>query len=136
MSKWKKRVLIIIAAVVLAGLAAGGKYMLDLQNYKSEVAGIQIGDIDLKTVPDGSYKGSYDVDFIEVEVQVHVKDHQISDIALIRHKNGEGAPAEAIIPEVIRAQSLDVDTVSGATNSSKLILKSIEMALQKGAGRE
>ena len=37
--------------------------------------------------------------------------------------------AEGIIDEVIAAQTLQVDTVSGATRSSKAILKAVELAL-------
>jgi len=48
--------------------------------------------------------------------------------AIIEHFNGRGEKAEAIIPRVIEAQSLDVDVVSGATGSSKAILKAIEDA--------
>ena len=40
-----------------------------------------------------------------------------------------GEKAEEIIYEVINMQSIDVDTVSGATYSSKVILKAIENAL-------
>ncbi len=129
MSKTKKRILVITGAAILIGLLIGGKYLLDVQNYKDDIAAIQIEQIDLANVPDGSYEGAYDVNFIKVKVMVDVKDHTITDIELLQHENGKGAPAEAIIPEVISAQSLDVDTVSGATNSSKMILKSIEIAM-------
>jgi len=129
MSKMKKRILVITGAVILIGLLIGGKYLLDVQNYKDDIAAIQIEQIDLANVPDGSYEGSYDVNFIKVKVRVDVKDHAITNIELLQHENGKGAPAEAIISEVISAQTLDVDTVSGATNSSKMILKSIETAI-------
>jgi uncharacterized protein with FMN-binding domain len=129
MSKKKKIILIVTGILVLIGLVIGGKYMWDLKNYKDEVAAMQIGQINLSDVPDGSYEGAYDVDFIKVKVKVDVKNHEIENIELLQHDNGKGDPAEAIIPEVITAQSLDVEAVSGATNSSKLILKSIEIAI-------
>jgi uncharacterized protein with FMN-binding domain len=130
MSKIKKRVLIIVGVVVLIGLAIGTKYLMDVQNYKNEVAAMQINNINLADIPDGSYLGAYDVNFIKVKVKVDVQDHWISNIELIQHENGKGTPAEAIVSEVIKAQSLDVDTVSGATNSSRVILKTIEIALE------
>ncbi len=40
-----------------------------------------------------------------------------------------GQPAEAIIEDVVEDQSLDVDSVSGATYSSRVILKAIEATL-------
>jgi uncharacterized protein with FMN-binding domain len=43
--------------------------------------------------------------------------------------NGKGKPAEVIPQKVMDAQSLQVDTISGVTSSSKVILKAIEKAL-------
>ena len=51
---------------------------------------------------------------------------------LLEHQTGLGGKAEAIIDQVIQNQSLEVDAVSGATTSSKTILKAIENALQSG----
>ncbi len=58
-----------------------------------------------------------------------VKNHQITEIELVKHKSGRGAPAEIIPSKVVEAQTLQVDAVSGATYSSKVILKAIENAL-------
>ena len=127
--KTKKKILIVVAAVLLIGLAIGAKFMLDVQSYQNQIASMQISEIDLSAVPDGTYEGSYDADLIKVKVLVDVKDHKITNIDLVQHENGKGAPGEAVIPEVIESQSLEVDAVSGATNSSKVILKSIELAI-------
>jgi urocanate reductase len=43
----------------------------------------------------------------------------------------KGKPAERIPKDVIRAQSLNVDTVSGATISSRAILAAIADALSR-----
>jgi len=48
---------------------------------------------------------------------------------ILEHDNGKGGKAEKIVDDVIKAQSLNVDVVSGATVSSKVILKAGEMAL-------
>ena len=61
--------------------------------------------------------------------QVEIKDHKYQDIKLLEHKNGRGKPAEIIPSKVVEAQSLNVDTVSGATMSSKVILQAIQNAL-------
>ncbi len=127
--KAKKKALIIVAVLLLIGLAIGIKLLMEVQSYQNEIAAMQINTIDLTNVPDGTYEGSYDADLIKVKVLVEVKDHSICHIELVQHDNGKGSPAEAIIPQVIESQSLNVDAVSGATNSSKVILKSIELAL-------
>ena len=120
----------VIGIVLLIGLGIGAKFLMDVNAYQKEIAAMEIQDIDLSNVPDGTYEGSYDADLIQVKVAVEVKDHNITNIELLQHENGKGGPGEAVIPEVIETQSLEVDTVSGATNSSKVILKSIEIAIE------
>ncbi len=103
-----------------------------LREYHQRVENIQIDNIDLQKVKDGDYTGSFDAILVKVEVLVKVRDHRITDIVLIRHENGRGKPAEVITKSVIEKQSLQVDTISGATASSKVILESIEQALKQG----
>ena len=80
-------------------------------------------------VVDGIYTGSCEVLWVAAEVKVTVNNYKIEAIEMVKHKNGRGTPAEIIPSKVIEAQSLEVDIVSGATSSSKVILKAIENAL-------
>lgn len=93
---------------------------------------LQVAYVDLNKVKDGSYIGDCNAYIIDSKVKVEVKNHKITDISFVEHKYDRGKPAEAILPKVIAKQSLEVDTISGATNSSKVILKSIEKALLQG----
>lgn len=129
MSK-KKIILILTAIFVLVAAGYGTKALLELRAYKADIAAMEIGEINLDQVQDGTYEGSYDAGLVRVRLQVSVAGHRITGIELLEHENGKGGPAEALIPKVIEAQSLDVDIVSGATSSSKVILKSIELALE------
>ena len=124
----KKIVLIAVCIMVLIL----GFYGIKLLNYKKKIREIKIENVELSTISDGKYTGSCDVSYIASEVSVTVKDHKITDISLLKHKNERGKPAEVIPGKVVDAQSLKVDTISGATNSSKVILKSIENALNSG----
>jgi uncharacterized protein with FMN-binding domain len=83
----------------------------------------------LSKTNDGVYSGSYKVFPVVAEVKVTVKNHKISNIELVKHENGKGSSAEILPGKVVEAQSLDVDIISGATYSSKVILKAIENAL-------
>lgn len=132
MKNKKKFIISVIAVVILIGVGILLLYLKSVQNYRDKVVAINITDIDLSSIPEGTYIGEYDVDFIYAKVEVTIKDNTITDINLLEHKNGEGKPAERIIDDVINAQSLNVDTVSGATNSSKVIKKAIENALTQG----
>jgi len=80
-------------------------------------------------VDDGVYEGSFSVFPVSARVSVTIRDHAIAAIELIEHKHGQGAAAEVIPDNVIKAQSLEVDAISGATYSSKVILMAIEDAL-------
>jgi len=128
----KKVVLGAVCVISLTGILIGGKYLITLQTYKKITSELKIGSVDLTKISDGKYTGSCDAVYVGAKVTVTVKDNKIEDIILLSHKNERGKPAEVIKDEVIKAQSLQVDTISGATNSSKVILKSIENALNSG----
>lgn len=132
MKKYKRIIMGIAAAVLLVGLVVGGKYTLDLMYYKESMPKVKIGTIDVSAIEDGTYEGSYDARVISATVSVTVKDGKITDIKLLEHKNDKGVSAETIVNEILKEQSLDVDVVSGATNSSKTILKAVENALTSG----
>lgn len=88
-------------------------------------------DIVLENIPDGEYVGFYEEKLILVELLVTVKNNRITDIQIIRHRHGRGQEAEIIVNHVVQNQSIMVDAISGATASSKSILKAIENALMK-----
>jgi len=118
-----------VVIVVLGGAIFGFIYLNRVKSYQDKVDKIVIEDVDLKQIKDGKYYGEFDADMVAAKVEVDIKDNVIKDIKLIEHKTDKGASAEVIPQKVVDAQSLKVDTISGATNSSKIILKSIQNAL-------
>nr|WP_320026161.1 FMN-binding protein [uncultured Acetobacterium sp.] len=129
MDKIKTIVIPLIIAILVIGIFFGICYLSDVNNYKKVVAGITIADIDLSKIPDGVYDGSYDVGYIAAKVKVAVTDGTIQSIDLIEHKNERGSAAEIITKTIVEKQKINVDTVSGATNSSRVIKKAVENAL-------
>lgn len=130
MGRKNKRVILgIITVILLIGAVAGGKYVLDLMYYKDTMAKVEIGDVDLSDIKDGTYVGSYDARIVSATVSVTVKDGKMTDIELLEHKYDRGGSAEGVVDDILIKQSLDVDVVSGATNSSKTIMKAVENAL-------
>lgn len=125
--RWVLTAVIALAAVGIAVLCV---YLVRVRLYQDKIKGIQFEQINLTDVPDGSYKGQYDADIVDAKVVVTVKGGKITDIQLTEHKNERGAPAEAVLPEIISEQRVDVDAVTGATNSSKVIEKAVEDALK------
>jgi len=68
---------------------------------------------------------------VSVKARATVSGGRLASVELLRHFNGQGEPAEAIVGKVVEAQSLGVDVVSGATHSSLTILKAVENALSR-----
>lgn len=126
----KRAIMGVLALAVAGGIFFGLRYYMQLQEYKKRIEGIVISRVDLSNVRDGSYRGSFDAIFVGAEVVVQVKNHTIESIDLVKHKNERGAKAEAIVDKIISEQSVAVDVISGATNSSKVILKAVENALE------
>ncbi|MFT9057277.1 MAG: FMN-binding protein, partial [Ethanoligenens sp.] len=88
--------------------------------------------VNLSKIPDGFYTGSYNAIMIAAKVRVDIADHNIQNITILYHKNERGKKAEVIVKEIKSAQSLNVDTITGATNSSRVILKAVQNALDSG----
>ena len=128
--KISKRAIVISSIVILvAGIAVLANYLWQVNEYRSKVAAMQFSNIDITSIPDGAYTGASDVGFIAAAVEVTVMDGVITSIDLLSHKNGRGIPAERIVIEILEKQTTDVDAISGATNSSRVIRKAIENAL-------
>lgn len=95
---------------------------------------IQVESVDFAAVKDGGHEGCHELPpFLKACVVVKVKEATVTEIKIVEHECGKGHKAEQpIIERVIETQSLEVDAVSGATLSSRTILKAIEEALRKG----
>lgn len=129
----KKKILSGILSVALIGAAIYGiLYLKQVSDYKDNIASMTFTEIDLTAVSDGTYIGEYDAGMVSAKVQVTVADHMIKDIKLLEHHNDRGASAEAILDRMVEEQKTDVDIVTGATNSSKVIRKAVENALTMG----
>ena len=104
-------------------------YLKSVADYKRAVKETTFGSLDISDVPDGVYIGEYDVDFVYAKVQVTVRNGVITNIDILEHKNGRGSRAEIVIDRILEEQKIEVDAVSGATNSSIVIKKAVENAL-------
>ena len=101
-----------------------------------QVRNIPINEVDLSNVQDGSYKGDFSYGGFTYEVEVTVKEHRIDNIEILKNRDTKHAKkAEGVVEKVLNAQSLKVDVVTGATTTSKALLKAIENALKKGVSQ-
>lgn len=89
-----------------------------------------IMDSNLSVVPDGKYKGEFDYGFV-YKVNVTVSDHRIIKIEVIQNRDSQYARfAEGVLPRIIQDQNANVDTITGATTTSKCLMKAVENALR------
>jgi uncharacterized protein with FMN-binding domain len=115
-----KFVLAVFFCVLIAGCSTA---------YKSLMAKMP----DLVPIADGVYRGNYDLSGTPVRVilDVTIQNQKIIKIEIVKHSGSPiGKKAEKITGRIIEYQNLDVDAISGATASSKAILKAVENALQ------
>lgn len=81
---------------------------------------------------DGIYEGSFKGGPNYAEVKVTIKNQKIVNIEIIKHNAWKGKKAEPIIPKrIIKKQSTNVDAVTGATNSSHVIMNAVQKAIEK-----
>lgn len=123
-----KKLLPIVFCVVLFLLIAG---KIIIGNMVRNVQNISVSMPDLSNVQDGNYIGEYSIAPVHVKVEASVSNHRITKITILQHDNGLGSTAESIVNDVVEEQSLDIDAVSGATVSSKCILKAVENAIEQ-----
>ena len=123
--------LMIILVIVVV---SGGIGWMFLSKEHREAASLPLDAVDFDRLNDGAYHGLYAGGMYKWRVNecdVRVANGKVEDIKLI----GSGDPGaentndEMLYNRVIDAQSLQVDTVSGATLTSKAYLQCIENAL-------
>lgn len=126
----KRTVLFVIMFLLLVGFVLGILYLKRVADYRQAVRETTFEDINISDIPDGVYIGEYDVDFIYAKVEVTVQNGEITNINILEHRHERGKTAEVITDSIVDEQKIDVDAISGATNSSIVIKKAVENALK------
>ena len=128
----KKIILCVIILLLLVGFVWGIIYLKSVADYKQDVKETTFEEINISDISDGVYIGEYDVNFIYAKVEVTVQNGEITNINILEHRHDRGKAAEAISNKIVDEQKIDVDAISGATNSSAVIKKAVENALKNG----
>ena len=88
--------------------------------------------IDSNNITDGTYTGSFKGGPNYAEVKIVIENAKITNVLILEHDTWKGKKAEPIIPSrIIEEQSTDVDAVTGATNSSNVIMNAVQKAVEK-----
>ncbi len=132
MTKSKKILIIIVALIIVLFLG----FKIVSNKITSDAKALPVEEIDFSQIEDGQYVGKYRIFPVNVSVKTTVQSGKITQIEIVEHFNGKGASAENIVDRIVEKQSLKVDIISGATVSSKTIIKAVEDSLlgaKKGA---
>jgi uncharacterized protein with FMN-binding domain len=117
-------VIIVFFALVIAG---GFFYLTSGLKTGAEVV---INTVDLSQIEDGTYTGVYEDGRWSNEIEVTVQDHKITAVRIIKDVAFvQPGLSDELFGKVIEEQTTNIDTISGATVTSKAYLKAIEMAL-------
>ena len=122
------------ARIWAAEVEENEKKIAEVEAWNREILASENGTADFE---DGSYEGAGIGFGGEIRVEVVVEDGEITEISLLESKGEDAAyltTAESILDDIIKAQSADVDTVSGATFSSTGIRDAVSGALEQAVG--
>ena len=125
----------IITLIILSVLGIGGRVGWSyLSKEHREAAGLPLNAVDFGKLQDGTYRGAYAGGMYRWranECAVAVSSGKVTDIQLVNSKDpgAENTQYRVLYERVIQAQSLQVDTISGATLTSKAYLQAVENAL-------
>lgn len=126
-----KKAFLIIFIVLAVLIAAGIGGVTYLKKDMQVVEDLHIGQINLLTIEDGTYIGSYEQGRFTNTVEVVVFNHEITSIKVIDTVTFEKADVtEMLINRVVEEQSLEIDNIAGASLSVNAYLKAIENALK------
>ncbi len=127
-------ILLVGAMVFVLGVVSFGTFVFLEMNRSMDdmLENLVIRPVNIAELADGSYLGEFGQRPVMASVRASVSNGYLDDITLLQHEHGRGSDGEAVVQRVLAEQSLDVDAISGATISSLVILKAIEVALLGG----
>ncbi|MBN1755025.1 FMN-binding protein [bacterium] len=108
---------------------------MSLSDEIEQIKTMDIAHIDPATVPDGEYTGKFPFrDKYLYHVKVILRSGRIENIEVLENGTGNEYAKKGlgVIPRMIEGQSPDVEAVTGATVTSKALMKCVEKALSDG----
>jgi uncharacterized protein with FMN-binding domain len=121
------RIVLIVVGVIVVLLLAG---LFAVTRGMKEIRNLSIENPDIASLQDGEYEGSYHKTRWNYRVKVTLKDGQIRNIEFTE-KPDDGSFSDKAVEAVLEAQSLDIDTVTGASINTRAFQKAVENALSQ-----
>lgn len=112
----------VLVVIVLLGLFAVTRGMKEIKN-------LRIENPDVSQIQDGVYEGSYKKTRWNYGVKVTVKSGRIADVE-VTQKPDDGDFTSKAAEKIVEAQTVQIDTVSGASINTRAFQKAVETALK------
>ncbi len=112
---------------VIVSIAFGVMGYLDLEKYRN----LEIAEPDLSQLPDGTYQGAESYAGFTYKLECEIKDHTITELRILENRDSPYARyAEGVVSRILAKQSPNVAGITGATTTSKCLMKALESALE------
>jgi len=116
-----KNIILLTVSIIVFGCASQEMIRVRQMN---------IRDVDISHTRDGDYVGSFSYCGFEYAVETTIKSHKIRQIKILHNRDTNHAKrAEGVIAEILERQTPNVDAISGATTTSKALMKAVENSL-------
>jgi len=90
------------------------------------------GPVDAAKLTDGVFEGEFKGGPNKARVRVTVENQKITKVEILEHDAWKGKKANPIIPgRIVEKQSTTVDAVTGATNSSNVLMNAVQKGIEK-----
>lgn len=128
-NRMKRKYVILISIIVFLFL-----FLIQIGNslILKQYRNMPVHDQEISKIKDGIYPGEMELGGFLYKVEVFIQHQKINDIKLIQNrKNAYARFAEGVIPRIIKKQTANVNAITGATTTSKALMKAVENALSK-----
>lgn len=125
----KKKIIITVTVILGVLIVAAVLFKLRYDRMVRFIEEQTVAAVDLDSLQDGVYTGSFGDFLLHVELEVTVEDSRITGIEITEQRSGPGYQALETVDRILEAQSPVVDAVSGATGSSRSIMIAVYRAL-------
>ena len=131
MVKLKKILSVILAIIMVLGLITG---------CSEKQPAVNVGDngtAQKSILNDGTYEGTGKGNNGDIKVEMKVEDSKIVSINIVEHSETAGisdSAMENIPKEIVTGQTIAVDIISGATNSSNGIIEAVKSCIEQAGG--
>lgn len=119
---------VLVTGVVGLALLGAGFGLFNHQRLEA-LRNVEVADVRPTGLADGSYRGRAHCDFT-YEVQARVESGKLVGLVAVQNRDNHYARiAEAVLARIQRAQTTRVDAITGATTTSKCLMRAAQDAL-------